>query len=102
MKRSRTDAQDKKRIYDAKRKKAAKTGEILPEKPLEDFIEQKPVILFSTMFAETGTETDNRPQTKRNRDFCFSVLDYWKATGLIKGYKKRTTGRAITALEIEL
>ena len=102
MKRSREDAKDKKRKYDTKRRKAAQNGDMLPEKPLEDFIVQKPVILFATMFAETGTETENRLQTKRNRDFCFSVLDYWKATGLIKGYNKRNTGRAITALEIAL
>ena len=102
MKRSRADAQEKKRSYDAKRKKAARSGEELPEKTLEDFIEQKPVILFATMFAETGTATDNRQQTQYNRDFCFSVLDFWKAKGLIKGYSIRRTGRAITAQEIEL
>lgn len=102
MKRSREDAQDKKRSYDAKRKKAAKTGEILPEKPLEDFIKQKPVILFAEMFSATGTETASRSQTQDNRNFCFSVLDFWKAKGLIKGYSIRKTGRAITALEIEL
>lgn len=102
MKRSREAAREKKRSYDAKRKKAEKSGEYLPEKPLEDFIEQKPVILFATMFADTGTETASRSQTQDNRDFCFSVLDYWKATGLIKGYSIRKTGRAITALEIDL
>jgi len=63
---------------------------------------QSNVILFDTLFAEAGTATDNREITRRNRDFCFDVLDYWKATGLIKGYAQQTKGRSITGIVIEL
>lgn len=63
---------------------------------------QSNVILFDTLFAEAGTVTENREMTRRNRDFCFDVLAYWKATGLIKGYTQQTKGRSITGIVIDL
>jgi hypothetical protein len=63
---------------------------------------QSNVILFESLFTETGTATQSREQTRRNRDFCFDVLDYWKATGYIKGYTQQTKGRSITGIEISL
>ena len=63
---------------------------------------QSNVILFDTLFAETGTATDNREMTRRNRDYCFEVLEYWKVTGLIKGYTQQTKGRSITGIVISL
>ena len=62
---------------------------------------QSNVILFDTLFAETGTKTDNRKQTMNNRNFCFDVLDYWKVSGFIKGYSKQEKGRSITGIVIE-
>lgn len=62
---------------------------------------QSNVILFDTLFTETGTKTDNRKQTMINRNFCFDVLDYWKVSGFIKGYSKQEKGRSITGIVIE-
>jgi hypothetical protein len=62
---------------------------------------QSNVILFDTLFSETGTKTDNRKQTMINRNFCFDVLDYWKVSGFIKGYTKQEKGRSITGIVIE-
>lgn len=63
---------------------------------------QSPVILFDTLFSETGTKTADRKQTMLNRNFCFDVLDYWKATGYIADYKKQEKGRSVTGIEIIL
>lgn len=60
------------------------------------------VILFASLFKETGTETDNRKQTMLYRNFCFDVLEYWKSTGFIKDYRKQEKGRSITGVEIIL
>jgi len=62
---------------------------------------QSNVILFDTLFTETGTKTDNRKQTMINRNFCFDVLEYWKVSGFIKGYSKQEKGRSITGIVIE-
>ena len=62
---------------------------------------QSNVILFDTLFSETGTKTDNRKQTMINRNFCFDVLDYWKVSGFIKGYTKQEKGRSITGIVID-
>lgn len=62
--------------------------------------QQSNVILFDTLFSETGTATTDRKQTGLNRNFCYDVLDYWKATGYIKDYKQQTKGRSITGIEI--
>lgn len=59
-------------------------------------------ILFSTLFRETGNETENRKQAMINRNFCLDVLDYWKATGWIKGYSVQEKGRSITGVTIDL
>ena len=72
----------------------------LEEKPLAAFRKQSDTILFATLFKETGTETTNRDRIMDNRNFCFDVLDYWKATGYIKGYKQQTKGRSITGVDI--
>jgi hypothetical protein len=64
--------------------------------------QQSNVILFDTLFAETGTKTDNRKQTMINRNFCFYVLDYWKATGFIAGYQQQQKGRTVTGIIISL
>lgn len=63
---------------------------------------QSNTILFDTLFTETGQQTDNREINRRNREFCFDVLDYWKATGFIKDYARQQKGRSITGIEIIL
>ena len=63
---------------------------------------QSTIILFDTLFTETGTATSDRKQTMLNRNFCFEVLDYWKATGYIKDYKTQQKGRSISGIEILL
>lgn len=63
---------------------------------------QSTAILFDTLFTETGQQTDNREINRRNREFCFQVLDYEVAAGNIKGYKKQQKGRSIIGVEIIL
>lgn len=60
------------------------------------------IILFDTLFKETGTYTESRTQANRNRDFIYSVLDYEKAAGYIAGYEKQLRGRSITGVKIKL
>ena len=63
---------------------------------------QSDIIRFDTLFTVTGQATDNREMNRRNREFCFEVLDYWKATGHIKDYERQTKGRSITGVKIIL
>ena len=98
MKRDKENAHDELRNYNKRRSK----DKTLPQKTLAEFRKQSPVILFDTLFAEAGTATDNREMTRRNREFCFDVLDYWKTTGLITNYKQQKKGKSITGIEIEL
>lgn len=89
-------ARDALRQYDKRRKKETD----LEAKPLAAFRKQSRVILFDTIFAEAGTTSDNRAQIKDNRDYCFSVLEYWKAAGLIKGYAEQRKGKKITGFSV--
>ena len=89
-------AKDAYRQYEKRRKREPE----LEAKPLAAFRKQSPVILFDTLFAEAGTATDNRAQAKDNRDYCFSVLEYWQATGLIKGYTEQRKGKKITGFSV--
>ena len=93
-------ARDRLKSYERKRKQSPEQE--LPEKPLAAFRQQSNVILFDTLFSATDTATSNDVQAKRNRDFCFDVLEYWKATGFIKGYGKQSKGRKITGIVIEI
>lgn len=63
---------------------------------------QSHTILFDTLFKEAGTATTDRKQTGLNRNFCFEVMDFWKAKGFIRDYQKQTKGRSITGIEIIL
>lgn len=91
-------AREAKRSYDRR----CSTDKTLPDKPLAAFREQSNTILFSSIFKETDTETTNRKQQMLNRNFCFDVLDFWKASGYIKGYRQQKKGRSITGVEIEI
>lgn len=57
-------------------------------------------ILFDTLYRETGTESTNRSELKRTRDFVFQALDYWKAMGYINGYDIAKEGKKIRGLDI--
>ena len=96
MKNDQERAKDAKRKYDAKRR----NDTTLEDKPLSAFVAQEHTIRFETIFDETGVATTNRDRTMDNRNFCFSVLDYLKAKGYIKGYEKQTKGRSITGVKI--
>ena len=63
---------------------------------------QRNIILFDTLFTETGTRTTNRKQTMNDRNFCFKILDFWKISGLISGYSKQKKGCSITGIVIDL
>ena len=91
-------AKDAYRRNEATRKKKPETE----YKPILSFCQQSHTILFDTLFKETQTQAKSRIQEQRNRDFCFDALEYWKATGLIKGYKIQTKARKIRGIEIEL
>lgn len=64
--------------------------------------QQSNIILFDTLFREAGIDTTSRESNRRNRDYAFNCLEYWKAAGFISDYKKQTKGNAITAMEIIL
>lgn len=98
MRNDRDKAREALKNYNKRRKREPD----LEELPLSHFCSQSRTILFDTLFHETGTATDNKQQTKRNRDFCFEALEYWRVTGLIKEYTEQTKGRSITGVRIEL
>lgn len=90
-------AKDAMRNHERRRKKDSN----LEYLPLSAFREQSDTILFDSLFKATGAENNSRELMRRNRDFCFSVLDYWKATGYIKNYSQQIKGRNITGIVIE-
>lgn len=100
MKHDQEAARDRLKAYEKRRKQHPEQE--LPEKTLKDFRQQRDVILFDAVFKAIGAETDNRAQDKRNRDFCFSVLDYWKATNFIETYNTQTKGKKITGVVIKV
>lgn len=84
---------EKQRKENARAKRAGETPKKIKQ-------EQEPTILFDTLFAETGiTKKDAQTDTRK---YVFEVLDFYKAKGRIKAYKKRTKGRAVTAVTIEI
>lgn len=100
IKHDRKAAAEALRKYNDRRKHNAE----LPAKQLEDFTKQKPVILFESVFAETGISTTDRKQTMKYREYAFAVMDYWKAEGYIDGYhqqKKTGKGNPVTGIIID-
>lgn len=99
MKHDLVDARKNFKKYETDRKRHP---DVYPAKPLTAFCKQSHSILFDTLFKETGQTSDNRAIQRRNRDYVFQVLDYWRAENHIAGYKKKTGPRnAITGVEIE-
>ncbi len=98
MKGDRKEAQSRLRWHKARTK--GKDSE--QERTIQDYRQMGDVINFSWVFDEAGVTSENKVTKKRNREFCFSVLDYWTVTGLIKGYEERTEGRIIKGVKIIL
>lgn len=98
MKRDNETAKDRLRAWNKRRSQ----DPTMEEKPLEAFREQSRTILFAAIFDKAGIDTANRKQQMLNRNFCLDVLDYWKATGYIKGYRQQAKGRSITGVEIQV
>lgn len=93
-------ARDRLKSYERKRKQ--NPGQELPQKPLAAFRQQSNTILFESLFAQVGISTTDRKQLMLYRNFCYEVLEYWKATGFIKGYAEQSKGRKIIGISIEL
>ena len=74
----------------------------MEDKPLEAFEKQSHNILFDTMFSQTGIETTDRKQLMLYRNFYYDVLQYWQATGFIKGYAEQNKGKKITGIVIKI
>lgn len=86
MKNDEKNAREALRQYN--NRQANKKKEDRQEKTITDFRkrEQNRKILFDTLFKATGLTTDSRETQRRNRNYCYSALDYWAACGYIKGY----------------
>lgn len=93
-------ARDRLKSYERKRKQNPEQE--LPAKPLAAFRQQSSTILFESLFAQVGISTTDRKQLMLYRNFCYDVLEYWKATGFIKGYAEQSKGRKITGIIIEI
>lgn len=98
MKRDIEAAKEAFRDWEKKRKKDS----TLEPRPVASFRKQRDIISFDTLFEATEQSSTNRETQRRNREFCFEVLDYWKASGYIRGYKPKTQGRSITGVELSL
>lgn len=61
---------------------------------------QSNIILFDTLFEETGIPQDSN--ARRIKDYTFQVLDYFKAMNYIKGYTKRKNRKSFDAVIIDL
>lgn len=61
---------------------------------------QSNIILFDTLFEETGIPQDSN--ARRIKDYTFQVLDYFKAMDYIKGYTKRKNRKSFDAVIIDL
>lgn len=61
---------------------------------------QSNIILFDTLFEETGIPQDNN--SANTKKYAFQVLDYFKAMNYIKGYTKRKNRKSFDAVIIDL
>lgn len=98
MQRDNDSAEKKLRAYNRRRKQ----DPTLEAKTAAAYRTQSNIISFATLFSETGQVSKDRETQRRNRKFCFDVLEYWKATGYIKDFKQQTKGKSITGVKIIL
>lgn len=61
---------------------------------------QSNIIIFKTLFEDIGIENPDKFKSADIRNFCFSLLDFYKSKGIILDYKKQTEGRSITGIKI--
>lgn len=61
---------------------------------------QSNVIIFKTLFEDIGIESPDKFKAADIRNFCFTLLDFYKSKGIINDYKKQTEGRSITGIKI--
>ena len=102
MRRIATMKNDEKRAAAAfkKHKEARARNQQLPEKAINDFRRLNRSIKLDTLFKAAGVTTKN---SKTNmREYVYTVLDYWSATGEIKEYKKTKKKGRKTADAIEI
>lgn len=59
---------------------------------------QSNIILFSTLFEETGLKNDSN--AVKTKQYAFQVLDFFTAKGFVKGYEKRKSGNSYDAIVI--
>lgn len=106
MKNDLKGAKERKRSYDARRKK----DPTMPDKPLSKFCTQSRRIVFQEAFEEIGldktdiTNATQRKQQERYRAYAMQCLDYWKAdgVGVIKGYKPVRQGRGGNVYAVDI
>jgi hypothetical protein len=60
---------------------------------------QSTIILFSTIFEETGVPNDSH--SSNTKKYVFQVLDFFAAMGYIKGYTPRKSGNSYDAVIID-
>lgn len=90
--------EDRKKTAERQRRENYKAKQEKRE-PMQIRPEQSPTILLDTVFSESGI---TKPDAKTDaRKYIFNVLDFYKAKGRIKAYKKKAQGKAITAVTIE-
>lgn len=64
---------------------------------------QSKVIRFNDLFTKTELQNEDRVTMRRNRDYVFQVLAFWKASGFIKDYRKNIgNNKVIESVEIKL
>lgn len=64
---------------------------------------QSKVIRFNDLFTKTELQNEDRVTMRRNRDYVFQVLAFWKASGFIKDYRKNIgNNKVIESVKIKL
>lgn len=90
------NAVDALRKYNNKRLKEKN----FPEKKLSEFRKQTRIIVFDSLFEDTGIENNSRKT--ETRQYVYQVLDYWKAIKHIKSYTLRKKGKSVDAILISI
>lgn len=57
-------------------------------------------ILFDAIYTAAGEESPSDMEKKRLREYVFTVLDYWKELGYIKGYSRLRSGTTYTGIDV--
>lgn len=57
-------------------------------------------ILFDAIYSAAGEDKPSDMEKKRFREYVFTVLDYWKEQGYIKGYDRLRSGTTYTGINV--